>query len=143
MSKTLLCSVLFALILFVNAKKVTISKEPLQYEDAVEYCKNSGGVLYLPKTMEKNGKVMDNMKELGLKRIWIGGRNYGRLKDSIFMDGNRKPIKANRLFWGPGEPSNFNGKNERCIEMRVLAKNTRTANWNDAPCTHKNYFYCK
>ena len=87
------------------------------------------------------------MRDYRKLRAWIGLSRRFDVNDSDIKtfrwegEGNQnKPVADH---WGPNEPNNFRNHKERCVEVRVLDKNTDLKNWNDAPCDRFNWFYCQ
>lgn len=82
----------------------------------------------------------------GSNRAWIGVSRR-RVESDVqtgadqFRYEDDKPVEV--AFWGPGEPNNFRKHKERCVEMRLLPKNSAGKHtWNDRPCHHLNPFFC-
>ena len=99
-------------------------------------------------TKVENEMLYGQLVRRQVRRAWIGAnRMFDVEDDSIKFYKQEKerggliPIKT--FFWGPEEPNNFRNHKERCVEMRVLEKNDGLRNWNDAPCSHRNWFVCR
>ncbi|KAM9857651.1 CD209 antigen-like protein A isoform 2-T2 [Aulostomus maculatus] len=43
-------------------------------------------------------------------------------------------------YWGPGEPNNYEGKIEDCVEIRFHSVEN---SWNDSPCEDHNFWICE
>ena len=99
-------------------------------------------------TERENAIIYEYMSLMHFHRAWIGVNRISDKKDLNIRtfqqereDGSLEPNV--RYFWGPKEPNNFRKHKERCVEIRVLKKNTPRRNWNDAPCDHENVVICR
>lgn len=43
-------------------------------------------------------------------------------------------------YWNPGEPNDFEGKNEDCVEIKFHDVEN---SWNDIPCGDQNFWICE
>lgn len=123
---------------------VKIHYELANYTTAKSICEKDGGRIYLPDSLILNERLYKFMAFRNWRRMWIGGINeeYDINKKLFVTSDQQIPIPESEQFWGDHEPNNFRRHNERCLEMRVLLKNTPDRNWNDAPCDHVNHFIC-
>lgn len=126
---------LSATIIANRATRYVLSKEAMNYEDALDYCSAWQFKLVEIKNAAMNQEVNDLMASVtSPKRIWIGIKGV----DSDWrFDSNNEPV--NTFFWSPGQPQNVSNS-DRCVE--VTRKDSDIKNWYDAPCDHVNQFYC-
>lgn len=116
------------------------------YSAAVDYCKARRANLVRIQTPDDSLWHYGRVQYVGAKRVWLALNRRTDTEDKkpynfVFEGyGNQRPVTE---FWGPGEPNNFRGHQERCVEVRVLPKNTLTHNWNDRPCSSLNTFFCE
>ncbi|XP_059422834.1 C-type lectin domain family 4 member E-like [Carassius carassius] len=112
-----------------------ISNELKSWSDSRQYCRDHGADLVIINTEEKQRFISSYMKDVD--RAWIG------LSDRE-QEGNMKWVNNSTLkkgFWMEGEPNNYGGVDEDCIEMR-LSKDTLN-NWNDLPCSIQRKGICE
>uniref|UniRef100_A0A8C2FHU5 C-type lectin domain-containing protein n=1 Tax=Cyprinus carpio TaxID=7962 RepID=A0A8C2FHU5_CYPCA len=110
-----------------------MSTELNSWSDSRQYCRDRGADLVIINTEEKQRHISSFIKE----RVWIG------LSD-IENEGNMKWVDNSPLkqgFWVEGEPNNYYGKSEDCIEMRPTYPVLN--NWNDLPCSEKKKGICE
>ncbi|KAK7161102.1 hypothetical protein R3I94_003933 [Phoxinus phoxinus] len=109
------------------------SSEGKSWSDSRKYCRDRGGDLIIINTEEKQRFITSFIKE----SVWIG------LTDSetegIMKWVDNSPL--NKGFWSSGEPNNYGGKDEDCIELNPT-KDTMN-NWNDIPCSWKMKWICE
>ncbi|XP_042288937.1 C-type lectin domain family 4 member F-like [Thunnus maccoyii] len=67
--------------------------------------------------------------------IWIGLTDSEREGTWKWVDGT--PLTTS--FWHSGEPNNYLGQNEDCVETRFRDKNS----WNDVICGDRNSWICE
>ena len=120
-------------------------EEPKNFTDALEHCKRLGKNVMVPRYTIQNAGLYYLMEKRGIKRLWIGISRRHDVKDSdtktFKYDGFNLTVRD--PHWGPKEPNNFRKHQERCAEIRVLAKNDPAfGSWNDAPCDRLNHFLC-
>lgn len=131
-------------VLCASESRIELSQTAMNFRDATNHCLSMGMKLLEIDSHSLNNQVYKMMRnEKGLRRIWIG---IHRIEDTdsrpwnwIFAS-NKEPSTVQ--FWGPEEPNNFRNHSERCVEVRLLSKNNEKSNWNDAPCSHVNQFFC-
>ncbi|KAK2915706.1 hypothetical protein Q8A67_000080 [Cirrhinus molitorella] len=110
-----------------------ISDEKMSWSESRQYCRNHGADLVIISSEEKQRHISSVIKE----RLWIG------LSDNE-QEGNMKWVDNSPLkqgFWVEGEPNNYHGKSEDCVEIRpsypVLSS------WNDLTCSDKIKGICE
>lgn len=133
-------------------EKFVLVPRNMNYTEAIKRCKEMdryGKKYWLPIdiTETENKDIYAFLKENDIDRAWIGVHRMMDKSDEktqqFFQekqDGSVKPLEKG--FWGPQEPNNFRKHKERCVEIRVLDKNSPTSNWNDAPCHRDNLVIC-
>ena len=135
----------FGLFKFITGKPNTyLNTNPLPYDEAVLFCRQiKMRLLEIGKEIE-NKDLYKFMQDYNYKRFWIGLHRRSDVNDSDTKTfwWNDDPEKPVLNFWGPLEPNNFRNHKERCVEVRMLAKNTPLNNWNDAPCDRKYNAIC-
>ncbi|XP_028459640.1 CD209 antigen-like protein E [Perca flavescens] len=70
------------------------------------------------------------------KLTWIGLTDRETKGMWKWVDGT--PLT--KSYWKPGEPNNFEGKNEDCVEIRF---HDLENSWNDIPCGDQNFWICE
>ena len=66
-----------------------------------------------------------------LKRMFISWHHHSTLLPIMF---------ACFSYWGPGEPNNYTGNNEECVEIQSRDQKKL---WNDLPCSHMRHWICE
>lgn len=152
MKATLVIFTLFALGVIGISAKYTLAPRLMTFAGGQSFCKSIKQQTVLPRSLRESRalyafiKTNKNLKEsldTGVRRVWADGRlNPGsnNWKDS---EGNVLSRDLVNAYWGPNEPNNYMGHNERCLEIRYLAKNNETHQWNDAPCPRLNNVICE
>ncbi|KAK2909392.1 hypothetical protein Q8A67_005229 [Cirrhinus molitorella] len=110
-----------------------MSNEEKSWADSRQYCKDRGADLVIINSEEKQRHISSFIKD----KVWIGlsdTQNKGNMK---WVDNS--PL--NQGFWAEGEPNNYRGKNEDCIEMRP--SDPVLNNWNDVLCSEKKKGICE
>lgn len=124
-----------------ETQNVILVKINKSWHDGEKYCKELGGDLLKIEEKVENKKLYRHLGVINYKRVWIGLNTSD--KDRSVYTWSKDSSKPAETFWGPLEPNNFRNHNERCVEMRRLAKNDDYHNWNDAPCDRKYHFICE
>ncbi|XP_048051396.1 CD209 antigen-like protein B isoform X2 [Megalobrama amblycephala] len=109
------------------------SDEEKSWSDSRQYCRERGGDLVIINTEEKQRHITSFLKE----SVWIGlsdTENEGNMK---WVDNS--PLKHG--FWLEGEPNNYRGGDEDCIELNPT-KHTLN-NWNDLRCSQMRKGICE
>ncbi|XP_044201804.1 CD209 antigen-like protein E [Thunnus albacares] len=70
------------------------------------------------------------------KRIWIGLADSEREGTWKWVDGT--PLTTS--FWHSGEPNDYEGQNEDCVETRFFNEEN---GWNDSICGQRNFWMCE
>uniref|UniRef100_A0A672QET2 C-type lectin domain-containing protein n=1 Tax=Sinocyclocheilus grahami TaxID=75366 RepID=A0A672QET2_SINGR len=110
-----------------------LSTELKSWSDSRQYCRDRGADLIIINSEEKQRHISSFIKE----RVWIGlsdTENEGNMK---WVDNS--PL--NQGFWAEGEPNNYRGNSEDCIEMRP--SDPVLNNWNDHSCSEKKKGICE
>ncbi|XP_023150248.3 CD209 antigen-like protein E [Amphiprion ocellaris] len=85
--------------------------------------------------------IIDSIEEQDFTRkfhkpLWIGLTEGGRKGEWQWVDGT--PLTTS--YWGTGEPNNFEGKTEDCVEIKF---HDNKNSWNDIPCEDLNFWMCE
>lgn len=119
----------------------------MNFADARDYCRTQKGSLVRIAHPAMQQEMYNKVNYIGQDRIWIGlyrdessdnDRSSWNWKFDGFED---SPLKVS--YWGPGEPNNYLGRHEGCVEIRRIAKTNMTNSWNDIPCQNLNQFFCQ
>ena len=117
------------------------------FTGALDHCRKLGKQLHVPRREICVQYLYKQMRDYRKLRAWIGLSRRFDVNDSDIKtfrwEGEGNQNKSVADHWGPNEPNNFRNHKERCVEVRVLEKNTDLKNWNDAPCDRFNWFYCQ
>lgn len=154
MRATLVIVTVLALgVIGISAKFLVAPTLMSHYEGAL-YCRRQPGeyTLVLPRSLRESSdlyhfirtnKEIKRSPDTGVKRVWANGkRSY---VDNKWRDDKGNPLDKHLpdAFWHRDEPNNYKEHEERCLEMRELAKNNGTHHWNDAPCKRLNNVVCE
>uniref|UniRef100_A0A8C1RIW6 C-type lectin domain-containing protein n=1 Tax=Cyprinus carpio TaxID=7962 RepID=A0A8C1RIW6_CYPCA len=104
-----------------------MSSELKSWSDSRQYCRERGADLVIINTEEKH------ISSFISESVWIGlsdRENEGIMK---WVD--------NSKFWATGQPDNYQGGNEDCIEL--MPSHPILENWNDRPCFEKKKGICE
>uniref|UniRef100_A0A3Q3F6G7 CD209 antigen-like protein A n=1 Tax=Labrus bergylta TaxID=56723 RepID=A0A3Q3F6G7_9LABR len=104
-------------------------KKPWQ-ESRVD-CLQQGADLVIINSREEQDFIR---KFYGL--IWIGLTRRGHNGTWRWVDGT--PLT--KSYWSPGEPNEFEGKKEDCVEIK---HHEMDDSWNDIPCEDQNFWICE
>ncbi|XP_067260909.1 CD209 antigen-like protein 2 [Chanodichthys erythropterus] len=110
-----------------------ISNKEMSWSDSRKYCRDRGADLVIINSEEKQRHITSFLKE----SVWIGlsdTENEGNMK---WVDNS--PLKYG--FWIEGEPNNYRGGDEDCIELNPT-KHTLN-NWNDVRCSQMRKGICE
>ncbi|XP_016417054.1 CD209 antigen-like protein E [Sinocyclocheilus rhinocerous] len=110
-----------------------MSSELKSWSDSRQYCRDHGADLIIINTEEKQRHISSFIKE----SVWIG------LSDTE-NEGNMKWVDNSQMkqgYWARGEPNNFQGRNEDCIEL--MPSDLILNNWNDRSCSEKKKGICE
>ncbi|XP_077057456.1 CD209 antigen-like protein 2 [Siphateles boraxobius] len=109
-----------------------MSKEPMSWSDSRHYCRDRGADLVIINTEEKQRHISSFIKE----SVWIGLSEIEN--EGIMKWVDNSPLKQG--FWADGEPNNYGGEDEDCIE---LDPGHTLNNWNDLKCSDKRKGICE
>ncbi|KAM9314991.1 CD209 antigen-like protein A [Pholidichthys leucotaenia] len=70
------------------------------------------------------------------KILWIGLSDEAMKGTWKWVDGTL----MTKSYWGHGEPNDFEGKNENCVEIKYHDVEN---GWNDIPCEDQNFWICE
>ncbi|XP_016417095.1 C-type lectin lectoxin-Thr1-like [Sinocyclocheilus rhinocerous] len=101
-----------------------MSSELKSWSDSRQYCRDRGADLK---------HISSFIKE----NVWIGLSD--RKQEGIMKWVDKSPL--NRGFWARGEPNNYQGRNEDCIEL--MPSDLILNNWNDCSCSEKKKGICE
>ncbi|XDV16007.1 hypothetical protein PO909_015902 [Leuciscus waleckii] len=110
-----------------------MSSEPMSWSDSRHYCRDRGADLVIINTEEKQRRITSFIKE----RVWIG--LYEIENEGIMKWVDDSPLTQG--FWADGEPNNYRGEDEDCIELNP--KKHTLNNWNDLRCSEKKKGICE
>ncbi|XP_068111962.1 uncharacterized protein [Hyperolius riggenbachi] len=102
------------------------------YHDAINICAKLGGQLATPRNAEENAAVL-KVRGKSRTHAWLG-INKIRTKPT-FKYISYEPLTYTN--WGPGEPNNYLGRGEDCVEM------WETGKWNDNVCNNRDLVICE
>ncbi|XP_028283043.1 C-type lectin domain family 4 member M-like [Parambassis ranga] len=115
-------------VLFQN-RYYYISSDTKSWHDSKADCVQKGTDLVII-----NSKEEQNFLRKFQKRVWIG------LKETEgvwkWVDGTQ----LSKSFWMPGEPNNYEDKDEDCGEIRYYDQED---GWNDEPCDTQHNWICE
>ncbi|XP_052400896.1 CD209 antigen-like protein E isoform X2 [Carassius gibelio] len=110
-----------------------LSNERKSWSDSRQYCRDRGADLVIINTEEKQRHISSLVKE----RVWIGLSDTEKEGIMKWVDNSQ----LNQVFWARGEPNNYHGENEDCIEL--IPSDPALENWNDRPCSEKKKGICE
>ncbi|XP_056128048.1 CD209 antigen-like protein E [Rhinichthys klamathensis goyatoka] len=110
-----------------------MSSELKSWSESRQYCRDRGADLVIINTEEKQRHITSLVNE----RVWIGLTEIEN--EGIIKWVDNSPLKQG--FWAQGEPNNYGGAHENCIEMNP-GKHTLN-NWNDLKCSEKRKGICE
>ncbi|XP_046877822.1 C-type lectin domain family 4 member M-like [Hypomesus transpacificus] len=110
-----------------------ISTEQKTWEESRQDCTRRGARLVIINSVREQ----ISLTELKL-RVWIG---LSEISNGIWqwVDGSTVSIG----YWTVGEPNNFEGNPEGCVEIRPLRDDNNIMNWNDEPCHFQRNWVCE
>ncbi|CAB4028580.1 Hypothetical predicted protein, partial [Paramuricea clavata] len=106
------------------------------WNEARKECRYRGGDLAVPNSSEINDQIFQLIKVLGDRTAWIG----------VHRDENKKFITTSGVSvsyknWDTGEPNNYRGKEEDCVEMYAISD--KAGKWNDELCSYNRRYVCE
>ncbi|XP_074086099.1 C-type lectin domain family 4 member K-like [Macrotis lagotis] len=105
------------------------------WEEAEKFCVSQNSHLA---SVTSVGEQEFLYKILKGERHWIGLNDRHTEDTWTWVDGTIYDPVQSRGFWMPGQPTNYQGK-EDCVEMKMEA----LTSWNDENCALKYKFICK
>ncbi|XP_043828173.1 C-type lectin domain family 4 member K-like [Dromiciops gliroides] len=105
------------------------------WEEAEKFCVSQGSHLA---SVTSVGEQEFLYKTLKGERHWIGLNDRHTEDTWTWVDGTIYDAVQSKGFWMPGQPTNYQGK-EDCVEMKMEA----LASWNDENCQLKYKFICE
>ncbi|XP_062594004.1 perlucin-like, partial [Saccostrea cucullata] len=111
-----------------------VTRYPMEWIDAMTFCKAYGAILAEPKTYYVNDFLRHEARRLR-GYFWLGGSDIFIERTWMWMGSNTR-IKFSA--WGPGEPNNSGGS-EHCM---LVAENVNYL-WNDGHCQSRLKFICE
>ena len=120
-------------LLVTNSSCYGFSKNTLAWYSAKSGCEESGAKLVVLNTEAEQ----QALSPLVARNTWIGLHRDSRNKSRwLWVDGS----SADYTNWNKGEPNNYGGNQEDCVEMYPTSK---VGKWNDLPCRRDNYYVCE
>ncbi|XP_051821057.1 C-type lectin domain family 4 member K-like [Antechinus flavipes] len=118
-----------------NGSLYYFSCDSKSWEEAEKICVSQDSHLA---TVTSVGEQEFLYKTLKGERHWIG-LNDKHIEDTwTWVDGTVYDAEKSKGFWMPGQPTNYQGK-EDCVEMKMEA----LTSWNDENCELKYKFICE
>ncbi|XP_034715636.1 CD209 antigen-like protein E isoform X2 [Etheostoma cragini] len=108
-----------------------ISSEKKSWQDSRADCQQRSADLVII-----NSKEEQDFTSTFHKLTWIGLTERETKGTWKWVDGTL----LTKSYWNPGEPNDYEGKNEDCVEIRT---HDWENNWNDLPCGHQNFWICE
>ncbi|XP_028282423.1 CD209 antigen-like protein E [Parambassis ranga] len=121
-------------VLFQN-RFYYISSDTKSWHDSKADCVQKGADLVIINSKEEQVSLRNFLRKFK-KRVWIGLTDKETEGVWKWVDGTQLSIS----FWIPGEPNNFEGKDEDCGEIRYYDQED---SWNDAPCDMQINWICE
>ncbi|XP_040177000.1 pulmonary surfactant-associated protein D-like [Rana temporaria] len=117
----------------ISGKKIYISDgTTATYDEAITICKKAGGQLATPQNSAENNAIFTIRNQFSIYAVL--GMN-DKQKQGTFRYLNGAVISYQN--WDSGEPNNYRGINEDCVEMR------ESGGWNDYPCESQKLVICE
>ncbi|XP_046878194.1 asialoglycoprotein receptor 2-like isoform X2 [Hypomesus transpacificus] len=101
-----------------------ISTEQKTWEESRQDCTQRGARLVIINS-EQEQTILTELK----LRVWIGLSDISK-EIWQWVDGS----SVSNVYWTVGEPNNFEGNPEGCVEIRPLRDDNNIMNWNDERC---------
>ncbi|KAM5148560.1 E-selectin [Mantella aurantiaca] len=130
----------FALISYVQGWTYHYSQYNMDYNAALNYCKEKYTSMVAIQNQEEN-KHLNNILPYNNAYYWIGIRKNLSTGNWTWV-GTNKVLTKEAENWAAKEPNNLSDKkNEDCVEMYVKRTNDE-GKWNDEPCSKKKVALC-
>lgn len=117
--------------------RIEMVHKPANFNDALADCRSRNLFIVTPKTGPKNIQLYHLMAKNNMTCMWLGAnRRYSKsdAKPWVWVYEGIEGTVAEKTFWGPREPNNWQNQGERCIQMCVGDKYDEVQNWRDIPC---------
>ncbi|KAA8595017.1 CD209 antigen-like protein E isoform X2 [Etheostoma spectabile] len=108
-----------------------ISSEKKSWQDSRADCQQRSADLVII-----NSKEEQDFTRKFHKITWIGLTDRETKGTWKWVDGTL----LTKSYWNHGEPNDFEGKNEDCVEIRF---HDLENSWNDIPCGDQNFWICE
>ncbi|XP_002660626.3 uncharacterized protein dcsignlg [Danio rerio] len=111
-----------------------MSTEAMSWSESRQFCRDRGADLVIIKSEEKQRFISSLVKEdtwIGLSVTETGGNKWKWVDNSPLNQG----------FWAKGEPNNYQGAKEDCVEVRISQGTPN--NWNDRRCSDSRKAVCE
>ncbi|KAM7392700.1 hypothetical protein PAMA_007697 [Pampus argenteus] len=103
------------------------------WNDAQDTCRGLGAELVSILSMTEQS-WLESYLYLATSDVWTGLNDM--FEPGMFAWSDEHMVTF--TYWAPGEPNNYAGFSEDCVEMLY-----QTGRWNDVPCTELNTYICK
>ncbi|XP_053713479.1 CD209 antigen-like protein E [Synchiropus splendidus] len=117
--------------LYIHPSLYYVSRVTKSWFDSRNFCVKRGADLVVI-----NSKKEQEFTNQFARITWIGLHQREDNEQWVWVDGTL----LTRSFWAPGEPSDDEGKDENCTEIR---EHYIEKSWNDASCQQKNFWICE
>ncbi|XP_077323363.1 pulmonary surfactant-associated protein D-like [Lithobates pipiens] len=102
------------------------------FNDARERCTKAGGQMASPRNAEENEAILSVTNQYGVSS-YLGINELEELGTYRYPGGEAISFTN----WNFGEPNNFEGRQENCVEMQ------NTGRWNDIVCASTRLIICE
>ncbi|XP_073453322.1 pulmonary surfactant-associated protein D-like [Aquarana catesbeiana] len=102
------------------------------FNDARERCTKAGGQMASPRNAEENEAILFITNQYGVAS-YLGINELEELGTYRYPGGEAISFTN----WNVGEPNNFEGRQENCVEMQ------NTGRWNDIVCANTRLIICE
>ncbi|KAF5883228.1 mannose-binding protein C-like [Clarias magur] len=102
-----------------------------QFEEAVRFCRNSGGKIVLPRSEEENQALVKVLSSFS-SAAFIGATDLK--EEGRFVDDEEKSLIFTK--WGSGQPDNYQGSQD-CAIIQT------SGIWDDNNCTNSFLMVCE
>ncbi|XP_036000779.1 CD209 antigen-like protein E [Fundulus heteroclitus] len=117
--------------LYFHTSLYYISVNTTTWQESREFCLQHEADLVIINTKEEQ----DFTRQFH-RHTWLGLRNVTKSGKWTWVDGTL----LTKSYWGDGEPNNYKGTNEGCVEIKFFAFEN---SWNDTPCNDQNFWICE
>ena len=110
----------------------------MTWETAAQTCSDMGGGLVVPQSLEEHQFIWEMFTmSIPDASLWIGCTDMEEEDKWIQAGGGGQ--ECSYFNWAPGQPNQYNGWEEDCVEMR----NWYDGLWNDSGCSHMQFVICR